>query len=164
MIGDSDDIWKWRFSARQGRGDRKIFKLLMTETKGRVWGVIAIFVAAWASNVAIAATPDLNKSVRPLLEDHCYDCHDSDVKKGGLDLSSLKIDLANSKNAARWAKIYDRIALGEMPPPKKPRPPKKLLVSTQLDEKCYAGPAVAGGVMYIRTTSKLYSLGGKVAK
>jgi outer membrane protein assembly factor BamB len=38
------------------------------------------------------------------------------------------------------------------------------IAQMELDERCYAGPAVAGGVMYIRTTSKLYSIGGKAAK
>lgn len=54
---------------------------------------------------------------------HCVDCHDGRVKKGGLDLSALKDDLANPENFARWVKVHDRIESGEMPPKKAERPP-----------------------------------------
>jgi outer membrane protein assembly factor BamB len=37
----------------------------------------------------------------------------------------------------------------------------ELLARVALGEQCYTTPAVAGGVMYIRTLSHLYSLGGK---
>jgi hypothetical protein len=56
-------------------------------------------------------------------ETHCYECHDTTAKRGGLDLSSLKLDLADTDNFARWVKIHDRIESGEMPPAKQPRPP-----------------------------------------
>jgi hypothetical protein len=56
-------------------------------------------------------------------EDHCYSCHDSGTKAGGLDLTALKFDPADPENFARWVKIHDRIAAGEMPPKRKPRPP-----------------------------------------
>jgi len=36
-----------------------------------------------------------------------------------------------------------------------------LLAKVNLGEQCYATPAIAGGVMYIRTNTKLFSLGGK---
>ena len=56
------------------------------------------------------------------LEAHCSECHDSDTKKGGLDLSALKFDLSDPVVFERWVKIYDRTASGEMPPKKKARP------------------------------------------
>ena len=37
----------------------------------------------------------------------------------------------------------------------------KLLAKNPLGEKCFAVPAVAHGVMYQRTQTKLFSLGGK---
>ncbi len=54
----------------------------------------------------------------PFLEKHCVDCHDADLKKGNLDLRSLK-----PEDFARWVKVYDRVSLGEMPPRKKAQPP-----------------------------------------
>lgn len=55
-------------------------------------------------------------------EQHCYNCHDADTKESGLDLLTLPLQLSARENLARWEKIHDRIAAGEMPP-KKPRPP-----------------------------------------
>ena len=43
-------------------------------------------------------------------------------KKGGLDLTALKVEPANPDNFARWVKVHDRIDSGEMPPKKKARP------------------------------------------
>jgi len=36
----------------------------------------------------------------------------------------------------------------------------ELLAKVNLGERCYATPAIADGVMYIRTNTKLFSLGG----
>ena len=56
-------------------------------------------------------------------EQHCYDCHDAESKKGGLDLTALTLRLDDRANFATWEKVHDRIASGEMPPKKKARPP-----------------------------------------
>ena len=55
-------------------------------------------------------------------EKHCIECHDADTHKGGLDLTALKRDYADTENFARWVKVHDRIESGEMPPKKKARP------------------------------------------
>ena len=39
--------------------------------------------------------------VQPFVEKHCAECHDAETKKGGLDLTRLKFDLANSTNFAQ---------------------------------------------------------------
>ena len=56
-------------------------------------------------------------------EAHCHACHDAGTKQGGLDLTALKFDPADAENVARWVAVHDRVAAGEMPPKKKPRPP-----------------------------------------
>jgi hypothetical protein len=58
----------------------------------------------------------------PFLERYCFECHDADTAKGGLNLQSLKPDYADPDVFARWAKVHDRVTLGEMPPKTKPRP------------------------------------------
>src|SRR5437899_9794052 len=60
---------------------------------------------------------------RQFLEKHCFECHDGDMKKGGLDLTALKFDPANSTNFSAWVLVHDRVSKGEMPPPKKGRKP-----------------------------------------
>src|SRR5262249_46555712 len=39
-----------------------------------------------------------------------------------LDLTALRFDPAQPDNFARWVKVHDRIAAGEMPPRTRPRP------------------------------------------
>ena len=60
---------------------------------------------------------------RKFFAQHCTECHDAETKKGNLDLTALKPDLADSETFARWVKVHDRIESGEMPPKKKGRPP-----------------------------------------
>jgi mono/diheme cytochrome c family protein len=56
------------------------------------------------------------------LDRHCADCHDSEAKKGGLDLTALKFDLANADSFGKWQHILEWVRDGEMPPKKKPQP------------------------------------------
>src|SRR5436190_19333133 len=72
------------------------------------------------ASASVGATLPANN--RQFLEKHCFECHDGDMKKGGLDLTALKFDPANSTNFSAWVLVHDRISKGEMPPKKKPRP------------------------------------------
>ncbi|HUR53122.1 MAG TPA: DUF1592 domain-containing protein, partial [Gemmataceae bacterium] len=78
---------------------------------------VACGVLIAISSVCTAAPPT------KFFEAHCNSCHDADTKKGSLDLTALKFDPADAENVARWVKVHDRIAAGEMPPKSKPRPP-----------------------------------------
>jgi hypothetical protein len=75
--------------------------------------ILAVSVAA--SSAFAAARPEVDKFVNK----NCLECHDSDTKKGGLDLSVLKFDSADAQNFSTWVRIHDRVTSGEMPPPKK---------------------------------------------
>lgn len=56
---------------------------------------------------------------QPFLENHCFDCHDDDTKKGDLSLENLgKVD---ETTAALWKSIWAQVTLQEMPPKKKSR-------------------------------------------
>src|SRR5947208_14511277 len=65
---------------------------------------------------------DLPLASRQFVEQYCVECHDADTKKGGLYLTALKFDPANSTNFSRWVLVHDRVSKGEMPPKKKERP------------------------------------------
>ena len=69
---------------------------------------------AWAGEVPPA--------VRDVLEARCLGCHDGASKKGGLDLSAPEPNFADAEGFARWAKVYDRVESGEMPPKGRERP------------------------------------------
>src|SRR5436190_787358 len=72
------------------------------------------------ASASVGATLPANN--RQFLEKHCFECHDGDTKKGGLDLTELKFDPANSTNFSTWVLVHDRVSNGEMPPKKKARP------------------------------------------
>ena len=72
----------------------------------------------------IAATA-FAAEVRPFFERHCIECHDTEAKKGGLDLTVLGAKFDDAAKLATWVKIHDRVRDGEMPPAKKERPAAK---------------------------------------
>lgn len=67
-----------------------------------------------------AATPQ--EALRSFFDQHCLDCHDSQIKKGGLDLSALKWTPESRVNFDLWVKVHDRVQKGEMPPKRKVKP------------------------------------------
>src|SRR4028118_394621 len=93
----------------------------------------AVMVLAMLS-VLLVAPPvmlgaERTQSAPSFLEAHCTDCHDPDTKQGGLDLTALRFDPADPKNAAAWVTIHDRVRDGEMPPAKRKARPG----ATELD-------------------------------
>lgn len=66
--------------------------------------------------------PSLAAADVAFFKQHCFDCHSGVNREGGLDLESLPQKLGERENFARWVKIHDRIAAGEMPPKGAPRP------------------------------------------
>ncbi|MEN8782739.1 MAG: c-type cytochrome domain-containing protein [Akkermansiaceae bacterium] len=64
------------------------------------------------------------KSIETFFETHCYDCHDEATSKADLNLEGLIRSIANNTDALNWQDILDQLNAGEMPPKKKPRPPK----------------------------------------
>lgn len=60
---------------------------------------------------------------RAFLETHCLDCHDSDAKKGDLDLSGFTDEAAVMRNRAIWRSVYEKIESHQMPPPKQKSQP-----------------------------------------
>ena len=78
------------------------------------WWFLLLF-----SPAAFAAQP----AYQSFLEQHCMDCHDGEVKKGGLDLAALSTDGTDAAALKKWVRVFDRVAAGEMPPPKKKQRP-----------------------------------------
>jgi mono/diheme cytochrome c family protein len=73
--------------------------------------------------LASASAAELGSKLEPMFDQHCYDCHDADAKKGGLDLAALKWKPDDVENLQQWTKVFDKVERGEMPPKKKERPP-----------------------------------------
>ena len=86
-------------------------------------------VAALAATVALAANEkappdfaaDYEAKVKPVLETHCFRCHNSEKKEGGLSLAQLQ----SGKEALEfdaWPKVTQRFINREMPPEGEPAP------------------------------------------
>lgn len=96
------------------------------------------------------ALAELPAPQRAFLAAHCYDCHDAEVKEGGLDLTALRLDLYDANTFATWVKVHDRVRDGEMPPKGIERPPQDeidallTLLDTSLREVGTARQAAEG--------------------
>jgi hypothetical protein len=60
---------------------------------------------------------------RALLERYCFECHNEDKHKGGLDLEKLSPDLENKANRTVWESVFERLHDASMPPKKAEQPP-----------------------------------------
>lgn len=81
----------------------------------------------FAAARSLLAADDYEKvrdQLEPLLSDNCYECHDDTTTKGGLNLLDLEFEPGKHHNFELWARVYDRVKEGEMPPKKKERPEK----------------------------------------
>lgn len=70
-----------------------------------------------------AGTEPVPQHVRTFLENHCTDCHDGSTKKGNVDLEWSQMDWASAPSTQLLERVHRVLEKGEMPPPKKDRPP-----------------------------------------
>ncbi|MEZ5384024.1 MAG: DUF1592 domain-containing protein [Prosthecobacter sp.] len=84
----------------------------------RILSILSLLAVADADAAALPA-------IQPFLDQHCMDCHDGDVKKGDLDLAALSTDGSDAAALKKWVRVFDRVAAGEMPPPKKKQQPSQ---------------------------------------
>ena len=79
-------------------------------------------------------------ALEAFFEKHCYNCHSGAKPEAGLDLATLPRDLSDPVTLARFVRIHDRIARGEMPPADAERPASEELaaVTHDLDERLFA--------------------------
>lgn len=85
----------------------------------RVHRLLAVLAA---SATGAAAAADFSAPLTTFFDAHCYECHDGSVAKGGLDLDTLSRELEDPATLAKWVRLYDRVAEGEMPPKDRDRP------------------------------------------
>lgn len=56
------------------------------------------------------------KDIRPLLEKHCFKCHNADKQKGGIDLTRFTNDEAVLREFKLWRRVVEQVTSQEMPP------------------------------------------------
>ncbi|MEW6159323.1 MAG: DUF1587 domain-containing protein, partial [Verrucomicrobiota bacterium] len=86
----------------------------------------AVQLFSWLFLIATTATMTKptkasSSSVRSLVENYCADCHDSEMKKGGLDLSGVSFEDVGPHSAI-WEEVVRKLRARQMPPAEKKRP------------------------------------------
>lgn len=81
---------------------------------------IALTCLMFAFPAAAGAAPRAMKVIKT----YCYDCHDGEVRKGGLDLSALERKEIPA-HSAEWEKVVRKMNARQMPPIGKKRPDEK---------------------------------------
>ena len=93
-----------------------------------IWRVAVVACALFSvAHSSSAETPGgasdaFRQKVQPFLDDYCMNCHDEETKKGNVSLESLTD--VSADNASMWKRIWEQVALKEMPPRKKTNQPK----------------------------------------
>jgi len=94
-----------------------------------LFSLVAVSLVCFSEN-SPAQDASFKATIKPFLDAHCVDCHGPGVRKAGLRLDNLKPDFTDAKTAEVWTKVHDKIAQGQMPPPKRARPPHEDLART----------------------------------
>ncbi|PHS09673.1 MAG: hypothetical protein COA78_11920 [Blastopirellula sp.] len=64
---------------------------------------------------AVAQKPKTFKTlVKPFLKQHCIDCHSDDTQEGDVSFEGIKG--LNAENVGLWKRVWEQVALKEMPP------------------------------------------------
>ena len=95
---------------------------------------VLVLAGQAAAPVAAPVADAFGPPFRKFADTHCIECHGPDVQKSKLRLDTLPPKFDDQDTAATWVKVFDKLAHGQMPPPKSPRPPAKdvTAVTTEL--------------------------------
>jgi hypothetical protein len=56
-------------------------------------------------------------TIKPLLLQHCIDCHGPDTTEGNIRIDTLDPDLVSGADTDWWSEVFSVVTKGEMPPP-----------------------------------------------
>jgi mono/diheme cytochrome c family protein len=73
--------------------------------------------AQGADETATASDTVFLKTITPLLQQNCYQCHGNGKQKGGVELDSYKTAADVDADREQWEDVLKEIQSGEMPPP-----------------------------------------------
>ena len=71
-------------------------------------------VSAWVDAAPIQVR--FQEKNRDFVETYCLDCHQTEVKEGGVDLERLPFGIQTNEQAELWQKVLNVLNSGEMPP------------------------------------------------
>ncbi len=65
---------------------------------------------------AMAVGGEFQQKLRPMLEEHCFKCHNADKHKGGIDLTPFDSEGSVLKKYKLWERVIEAVRTEEMPP------------------------------------------------
>jgi hypothetical protein len=88
------------------------------------------FGAAWAAEQedapkakdAASGAPGFMSGIRPILKTYCYECHNENKRRGGLNLAKIDSDAGVLDLNDLWDQVGERLRGKEMPPAKSKQP------------------------------------------
>lgn len=88
---------------------------------------LALLLTLPTAALAFVVTPPIpqdpfQRNLRPLLVRYCFDCHDAETAKGGVNLEPFATQRSVQLDPKRWETITRLIRDQEMPPARKPHP------------------------------------------
>src|SRR6185437_11862244 len=85
-------------------------------------GILAGAAAVAADSPGAAA---FQKSIRPILENYCFDCHADGANRGGVAFDEFKTHQAMLDDRDLWFNVFKNLRAGLMPPQKRDQPTKE---------------------------------------
>ena len=89
-----------------------------------VQAALLLFAIVRASPAIGQEAKGFDEKVVPFVKNYCIDCHGPDTQKAGLRLDKLGSDLTDEAKLAKWIRVHDQVATGQMPPRKRNQPAK----------------------------------------
>ena len=83
----------------------------------------AIIVVAPLSSLLAAQPPaaEFHRSIQPLLQQRCVQCHGPETQEADLRIDQLDPDLLNGPDAEHWGEVLNQLNEGKMPPEDQPQ-------------------------------------------
>ena len=76
-----------------------------------------VIVALRAFTPCLDAAPsEFQQKLRPVLEEHCFKCHNAEKHKGGIDLTQFDSEGAVLKKYKLWRRVIEAVQTEQMPP------------------------------------------------
>ncbi len=82
-----------------------------------------VVMTGWVASAADASgVKEFQKTIKPLLENYCFDCHADGESKGNVTFDGFKNDQAALEDHELWLHVLKNLRAGLMPPAKKSQP------------------------------------------
>lgn len=96
--------------------------LVMPGLRDVIRGFLSLCLLSAVASGAVAGESRIPESTQTFIRSHCASCHEGADAEGGLDLTTHPSDLNDAAVQARWVRVFDRVADGEMPPKENEQP------------------------------------------